>query len=113
MKMSAVPPALPLRQPIQLTELPVKLKLALVPAMFEVAVEPSLQTRASLWGVQLPEYVIFESSYSSYLLPGVMTSNASTTTRAAVEAAFFRPVDWIVSVWVVSASPVAANTIGW
>ena len=44
---------------------------------------------------------------SSKRVPGIVTSNASTTTQALVEALFLSPVASIVNVWLESASPVA------
>src|ERR1041384_4027072 len=50
----AVPPQLDLWQPIQLTELPVKVKVAFEPATGVVLHAPSFQTRFTLWRVQVP-----------------------------------------------------------
>ena len=60
----AVPPALPFSQPIQLTDVPVKVKVAVEPGMLEVAVTPSVQARERLSNVHPPVYLI-EGSVSS------------------------------------------------
>src|SRR6266571_3533146 len=46
-------------------------------------------------------------------IPEEVTSNASTTTRGEVEAAFIRPVASIVSVWLASARPVFVKRAAW
>src|SRR6266702_99751 len=46
-------------------------------------------------------------------IPEEVTSNASTTTRGEVEAAFIRPVASIVNVWLASARPVFVKRAAW
>src|SRR5882672_308187 len=52
-------------------------------------------------------------SVSWWRVPDMVTSNASTTMRGELEAAFCWPVTSIVSVWVVSARPFCTNTSAW
>src|SRR5258706_1521088 len=104
------------RSPIHRSDVPVKVKVALPPAVTLCLAFSPLHKLDWPLGVQSLVKATDRSVSCTRVTLGVRSgtaSNASTITQAADDAGFFTPGTSILKVWLPAARPVAVNTGTW